>query len=404
MTSAFSFLPSWPASFGLVFWCGCAFLAAGALGEIGWQRWRLPRVTVYGLIGLLAGGAGFGLDTPGLQGGARLAIDLALGLLLFELGSRVSLRWIRHNPWLIATSIAESALTFGAVLAALLLLRYPLLVSLVAAGIAISTSPSLVVQLRAELRSEGQVTERVLTLAALNSAYAVVVVKLISAGLHQTFYGNVFATLLQPVYLLLGSLLLAYVMARCCHLLLRRLPPQDGHASVALLGLVMVTIALAQLLQLSTVLTLLAAGICCKNFVERPQLWPQRFGSVGWLLTVGMFMLTMLPFTWRDAALGGVGALALLLVRFVAKGAACAAFARPSGISLRQGLALGASLAPMSALALVLVDDSYRLYPHLDPSLRGIVITALVIAQLLTPFLLYRCLSLVGERAAPTEY
>ena len=62
-------------------------------------------------------------------------LDVALGLLLFELGSRLDLRWIRRNPWLILSSIAEATLTFAFVLPVLLFLNVPLMVATVLAAI-----------------------------------------------------------------------------------------------------------------------------------------------------------------------------------------------------------------------------------------------------------------------------
>ena len=82
-----------------------------------------------------------------------------------------------------------------------------------------ATSPAMVIQLKTELRAEGQVTQRLLTLTALNSMYAVVVEKLAAGVLHQEIYGNAFATIVQPLYLLIGSLVLAFLLARACNLL-----------------------------------------------------------------------------------------------------------------------------------------------------------------------------------------
>ena len=45
---------------------------------------------------------------------ARLVVDVALALLLFEIGSRVRLRWLRNNPGLMATSVLESAAELAA--------------------------------------------------------------------------------------------------------------------------------------------------------------------------------------------------------------------------------------------------------------------------------------------------
>ncbi len=398
MKSAFSFFPAWPVHPDAVFWIGIALLAAGLCGELCYRAWRVPRISGYAVIGLIAGSAGFGVIDADVASAARPLLDVSLGLLLFELGSRLDLRWIRRNTWLILQSLAEATLTFVLVLVVLLFLNVAAMTAMVIAAIAMATSPAMVIQLKTELRAEGQVTQRLLTLTALNSMYAVVVVKLVSGWLHQEIYGNVFATVLQPLYLLVGSLVLAWLLARACTFFYRQLSPQDEHSFVALFGLVLLAIAVAHLLKLSTILSLLAAGIIVKNLEVRPQLWPQHFGTAGWLLTVILFVLTLTSFEWHDIAAGGVAAAGLIVARFIAKLAGVLAFAKPSGIDMKQGVALGLSLAPMSALALLLVDDTYDLYPNFDPQLRAVVMCSIVVLQLIGPWLVYRSLARVGER------
>ncbi|MGF6596392.1 Kef-type K+ transport system membrane component KefB [Paraburkholderia sp. GAS448] len=398
MKSAFSFFPAWPLAPDAIFWAGLALLAAGLCGELCYRAWRLPRISGYAVIGLIAGSAGFGVIDADAAKAARPLLDVALGLLLFELGSRLDLRWIRRNPWLILSSIAEATLTFILVLAVLLFLHVSTMVAMVLAAIAMATSPAMVIQLKTELRAEGQVTQRLMTLTALNSMYAVVIEKLASGWLHQEIYGNVLATILQPLYLLIGSLVLAYALARACNFFYRRMNMQDEHSFVALFGLVLLAIAIAHLFKLSTILSLLAAGIIVKNLEARPQLWPQHFGTAGWLLTVILFVLTLTTFEWRHIALGGVAALGLILARLVGKLVGVLAFAKPSGLNWKQGMALGLSLSPMSALAYLLVDDTYDLYPNFDPLLRAVVMCSIVVLQLVGPWLVYRSLALVGER------
>ncbi|GAB5098628.1 cation:proton antiporter [Caballeronia sp. LP006] len=398
MNSAFSFLPAWPLEPNAILWAGLALVTAGLAGELLWRAWRLPRITGYAVIGLIAGNAGLGVIDVSAGAISRPLLDVALGLLLFELGGRLDLRWIRRNPYLILSSIAEATLTFGFVLIALMLCNVPTMPSIVIAAIAMATSPAMVIQLKTELRAEGQVTQRLLTLTALNSMYAVIVEKLAAGVLHQEIYGNAFATILQPLYLLIGSLVLAFLLARACNLLYRRLNANDEHSFVALFGLVLLAIAIAHIFKLSIILALLAAGIIVKNADEKPQLWPTHFGSAGWLLTVILFALTLTSFEWRDIALGGVAALALIVARFIGKLAGVMIFAKPSGLDWKQGAALGVALTPMSALAYLLVDDMYVLYPSYDPTLRAIVMCSIVVLQIVSPFLVYRSLSAVGER------
>ncbi len=394
MKSAFSYLPHWPLVPDAVFWVGLTLLTAGLCGELCWKAWRLPRITGYSMIGLLAGSAGVGVIDSALANDARFLMDVALGMLLFELGSRLSLRWIRTNPWLIATSLAEATLTFTTVMIVLQLIGVPLMTTTVIASIAIATSPTMVIQLKNELKSEGQVTERLLALTALNSMYAVVLLELVSTWMHQEYYGNLFATLTEPFYLIVGSLAIAYVLARSC----RRVNLQDEHSFVILIGLVLLAIAITHMLELSTLLALLAAGIILKNFDPRPQLWPAHFGTAGWLLTVVLFVITLISFQWNYVALGGFAALAMIAARILAKLIGVLTFAKPSGINVKQGVALGLALAPMSAFAYLLVENTYNLYPDFDPQLRAIMLCAIVILQLFTPLLVYSSLSSIGER------
>ena len=89
-------------------------LAAWFLGELAHERWRIPRVSTYVAVGLLGGLVNLPGLTTDIQGLPFLA-NVALSLVLFELGYRINLRWFRHNPWVLAVGLVESALTFGLV-------------------------------------------------------------------------------------------------------------------------------------------------------------------------------------------------------------------------------------------------------------------------------------------------
>lgn len=69
-------------------WAALAIVAGGLLGEFVHRGLGLPRLVGYGVAGLLVG-ALVGRGPGVMQGTARLVVDLALALLLFELGRRV---------------------------------------------------------------------------------------------------------------------------------------------------------------------------------------------------------------------------------------------------------------------------------------------------------------------------
>jgi hypothetical protein len=68
---------------------------AALLGEAAWRLLRWPRLIGYVTVGsvLAAGNVGARGSEPAL----RLAVDVALALLLFETGARLNLRWLNRN-------------------------------------------------------------------------------------------------------------------------------------------------------------------------------------------------------------------------------------------------------------------------------------------------------------------
>jgi drug/metabolite transporter (DMT)-like permease len=75
---------------------------------------------------------------------ARIFVDLALGLVLFDLGRRMDLKWMRRDWTLAATGLAESFLTFIVVFFTLEALDFRTVPAGLAAAIAMTTSPAVV--------------------------------------------------------------------------------------------------------------------------------------------------------------------------------------------------------------------------------------------------------------------
>ena len=376
---------------------GAALLAllAALLGEVVWRVLRWPRLLGYTLVGTALALAGRGAvgDEPAL----RLAVDGALALLLFEAGARLNLRWLGRNPWLMATSMAEAAL---AGIAVWLVLR-SLSVAPGVAGplsiIAIAVSPAVLQRVVGELHAAGQVTERLLTLAALNTLYAVLALKLFSAGLLLSDPGTWLEALSPVLFSFCGSILVGAALGEGLALIARRLDLREENAMVLLLAAVLLALVVAKTLQLSALLVPLLAGIWLRNRSERPWVWPRHFGSAGGVLVLVMFVAV--GSAWRiDALVGALGiAAALVLARAVAKALAVLALARPSGLGTSQALFLGAALTPMSATAWVLALDFGARHTAAAAQLMPLLLTTLALLELSAPLLVMASLRLAGE-------
>ena len=132
-------------------------LLAWVLGERLFTRWQVPRVSTYVGVGLLGGL----LDLPGLTAdlpGLNFLANVALSLVLFELGYRINLRWFRHNPWVLVLGLGESLLTFALIFWASGWFGLPPDVRLMVAALSVSASPAGIVRVANELRGAGQVT------------------------------------------------------------------------------------------------------------------------------------------------------------------------------------------------------------------------------------------------------
>lgn len=390
-------LPAWPLPLGHLATTAAVLVVATLGGEVVQRFLRLPRITGYAAVGLLAGPAQFGLIGPGEIESVRLVVYLSLALLLFELGIHVDLRWLRRNRLILASSVAEAATVFAATFAIVLALGYSLQLGLAVGIISIATSPATIMRMAIELRARGQVTDRLLVLTALNLIYAVILAQLLLGFLHQSYGGDWLTVVLHPLYLLSGSLLAGLLLAFAFRLLRRYLDPSQEQSSAILFGCLLLLLAGLEAARLPVLLAPLLAGILVKNTDPRPHLWPPHFGTAGGFLVIVLFIVSGAALSLAHVVAGGLAALALLAVRCAGKLAGVAAFGRGSGLTLRQSVALGVCLCPMSGVAFVLSADIGRLYPALGADLGAILMTMVVVLELLGPIAVQKSLEWAGE-------
>ena len=389
--------PAWPLHFNELMRLAVALLLAAVCGEGVARLVRLPRVTGYSLAGLLMGPTLLGWFGPEDLGNVRIAVDLALALLLFELGVRLDVRWFRANPWVLVSSVAEATLAFVLAYAVMRGMGYTNGLAATVGAIAIGTSPSVVMRVASELRAEGQVTQRLFVLCALNVAYSVVLSKLIVGGMHGVFRGDWLLGVLHPVYLLAGSLIVGAALALAFQLLRRAFDLSDEQGVVVLFGLLLLTLAVLDMLKLPSMLAPLIAGAIIKYGDPRPHLWPRHFGTAGGVLVIALFMLTGMTLTPELMAAGGITAVALLVARLVGKLGGVVLVGPVSGLSVRQFTALGFALLPMSGVAFLLTEDIRNIYPFFGSQLAPIVLSMMAMLELLGPIAVQLSLRKAGE-------
>ena len=395
------FLPDWPPAFPAAVAVAALALLAAAFGEVAARWLKAPR-----LLGYLAAGAFFGaggyvlralnmeqLPTATLQ----FSLEFTAAIIAFDLGQRVSFGWLRRNPALLGASVLESGLTFAVVFSALRWLEVAPLASALIATVSMSTSPAVVLAVTREARSQGQVTERVLLLTALNSIYAVVLTTLLLAWARVETRGLLDDYLLHPLYLIAGSLALAALGARVL-LLVAGFVGRDRAAQLTLmLAVVWIVFASALALRLSPLLASLACGAFARAFDRQRRFSGGDFGLVSALALMLFFALSAATVDLGVLLNAGLPALAVVLARSACKVTAVGLMAPLTGIVWRKGLLIGLGLLPMSAIALMLTQQVAEIDPQLGAQAGAVLLASVIVFQIVGALTLVYALRSSGE-------
>jgi Kef-type K+ transport system membrane component KefB len=356
-------------------------LAALVLASVLNRRLRLPRLLGYLLVGAVASPVVLDVLQRADLDPWKPLIDLAVAALVFELGTRLRPRWLLDNPWLAASSVLEAAAAAAAVAVALVLLGAPVASAAAVAALAAATSPVITMAALLEARPRGQVAERLLMLSAINSALAILAIKLWPVLAHGISATDSLALLANASGVIFGSLLLGLASGVVLDQLGRM---HDDAATMPVLQLALVILAamLAIAWGLSPFMTLLVAGMTARSRMRHRLTVQPYLGSAGAALTVMLFVSFGLLSTLSELRTLWPWVLAIVLARLLGKGAAILATARPSGLSWRQAVALTLALQPMSSLSVLLVADSFGWRTQL-PGADASVIQALLVATTL---------------------
>ncbi|HEX5130709.1 MAG TPA: cation:proton antiporter [Usitatibacter sp.] len=391
-----SFLPTLPfeLSYPLLFG---VLLVAGMLGGEIARALKLPRMIGYAVVGFVFGPLAGAMGIAALIDEARIFVDLAMGLVLFDLGRRMDVKWMRRDWSLLATGLAESLITFIAVFLVMEALDFRPVLAGLAAAIAMTTSPAVVLLTVHDTHSEGQVTERALNLAALNGLLASIIVTIMLGSAHYESRMSLETAVLHPLYLFVGSLVLGAVMAWAARVIARAIErDREVHFSL-LAGLVVAAVGLATLLKLPVILALLSFGLFARNDERGYALLNVNLAPIGRLLYIVLFVITGASLPAEALSIAFWSGLALVLARALGKMAGALIVAPLGGLRVRQAVGLGLALLPMSSVTLLLQHDIARIYPAFGESMTAMFLAAIIVMEVAGPIAVQFGLRMAGE-------
>lgn len=356
---------------------------------------RVPRIAALVLAGALLGAVRKGSAAAGIMPLPGLLLDALAMVLLFEVGQRMPLGWLRRNPWLLAASIGECALVSAALYGLLAFgFSLPPIDCALVAVICMAASPIVVMSVSKDLRARGQVSERALLFSTLSSVYAVLLVQLLLAGYRAAARVEL-VSVMQPIFQLSGSFLLGAIAATALRLYALVTRARGALLTIGIICCCVLVYAYAQPLGLSPILAALFFGLIVRGTDRTHTVLSHQTSETGAVLTLAYFILVGATLTWIESwALLGVAA-AACTTRLLAKVVGNVAFAPPAALSVAKGALVGVALAPLSSLALTLIASVAQ-----QPELRQaaeISAAVVLIMAILGPVLTEVALRRAGE-------
>lgn len=367
-------------------------LAAHAIG----QRIHVPRVTLLLLLGALAGPQILDLLPAVSDTGFALVTNLALAMVGFLLGERMSLRELRDDSAAVSVSLTVTLLTAGFVFVACWLVTGNLPASLLLAGIAPATAPAATLDVIREAGADGKLTRLVWQVVAIDDVWCVMLFSVLLVGAetlsgHAGTWSGIGAGFAEVA----GSILLGGVLGLPMAWLTGRLRAGEPTLLEAA-GFVFLAAGLASFWELSYLLTCMSLGAVVAN-LARHHLVPFRSieGIAEPFLAI-FFFLAGYALDW--AALQTLGLLGIAYVGARVAGRVIGGWwgARLANVAPELRWHLGLCLMPQAGVALGLALVAIERVPNTQFIL-PLVIGATVLFELVGPPLTLSRLRRAGE-------
>ena len=265
-----------------------------------------------------------------------------------------------------------------------------------AATIAIATSPAVVMMVAHDLSAEGPVTRRALILTSLNNLYALILFVILAPMTRSDALLNI-DLVTFTAYRLFGSIFLGLVIFIIIKLIAYLTGKHKENQFVLFVGAVIFAIGFAHTLNLSSMFTLFALGVAARNLDHQHTLMEIDFGWLARLFFILLFVVTgvhlQLQGLWQATWI----VLLFIFLRLAAKIAGIWLFSKTSRLTKRQSLALSFALFPMAGVAIGMSNILVDFNPDFGYRLLIIITAAVAILNIIGPITAQLAFMMTGE-------
>lgn len=361
---------------------------------------KLPNVTGYLIAGLVLGPFVTKILSAEQVESLSVISNMALSFIAFTVGlsfKRSYFKRVGMTPVVIA--LLEALVAVFLVQGALIAAGFDVAFSIVLGAIAAATAPAATIMVIKQYGAKGPVTDTLMAVVAIDDAVALVAFGFavsIAGVISGNGGGNIFLSILQPLWQVFLSLLIGAVMG-----VLFKIPlmffKKSGNRLIIIIGFVFMTSALATLCGVSELLACMALGsVFCNISTESDSIndlcdffTPPLF-ELFFVVSGAGLDVSVLP------QIGVMGAI-YVVVRCVGK--YLGAFIGAKIMKAPDAVAkyIGPTLIPQAGVAIGLTIVAQSVVPHYAAQVRAVILCGTLIYELVGPAITKITLKKAGE-------
>jgi Kef-type K+ transport system membrane component KefB len=351
----------------------------------------VPEVTAYILVGVALGPSALGWISAANVASLHILSQVALGLILFSVGSVFRFEHFRHiGRRVVLLTLAESSASGVLVFSAVMFLGQPWQLAALLGTAAMSTAPAATLMVLRECESRGPLTDILRAVVAVNKVVVLAVFTLTmalirlmrptSASASAVLYDAGFSFLWE----LLGSAALGFLIGLMLAAWCSRIKDY-GEVQMLLAGSILLCVGLALPLQLSPLLASLAVGATMVNLTPASQRLSAALARLDPPLYAIFFVVAGADLDiGRLRTLGALGG-AYIIARTLGKFLGARLGSRFLGFEPLHQRWIGIALLAQADLAIALSLDVARRFPEYAVAMSTVILGAVCVFEVLGP-------------------
>jgi|GEM_PF-2498200 len=367
------------------------------IGELAYKTKILPRISGYILLGIILGPNVLNWVDKVTLSEMKILTDISLGLILFIIGRHLDFKWLLNDKGLSLTCLSEFGLTVLLTFLLMYFLGIGKIEGFLAALIAATTSPSIVLLVAQGLNSSGPVTRRTLIITSVNNLLAIAIFTLLLPFIDQS-RDTLGMSFLYAGYRFLGSIFLALILFKVFeYLAFFFFEKKKQRQFILLISFLILSTSIAEYLNLSNLLVLISFGIATRNFDKRHALLEFNLDFFTHIFFIPLFFITGCYLDFKGFILAPVVVTAYIFIRIIAKSSGVLLFRKISDLTNKQAVAVAGALMPMSGIAIGIASKINDFNPDLGAQLLWVVSAAVALWGIVGPIIVQSALLTTGE-------